>query len=451
MVNVWQPVNFGGGMGGGGVVGVPGSVGGGTMPSNAGMWEGLQKIAMALINAQQQKASGENIQEAIKAGQGWTVPGIEPGYTPAPPSDFYPDGTPKPAVMRGGGNAEVPAGARVGGGIEAIAAGLAKNADPRIRQMAVEMTMRQAMQKPEGFTLGQGQTRYGPNGVPIASAPGRQEGFTLPPGSGRFDQQGKLIAAMPDRAAKDPALERKIQVLVESGVDRNTAIGIAAGRLVTSRDPINGNAQIIDKATGKVVGAAPQATVAAAEGIPPTAMKPQTDYSQGTGTSGFVGWGLNTLADLFGGKLAAPDTEKAIQGLKNLQVSTQLSLQAGVPGRPSKYLMERLDELAIAPGSLFQGDRRAYERLQQTRDMIREEIYRVDQDILGQAEGYRPQQIAEARANRSQLNRLANNYDVVIKSFEKAVGSKTPKATSAVDPAVKSMSNDELKRQLGID
>ena len=56
---------------------------------------------------------------------------------------------------------------------------------------------------------------------------------------------------------KPSSMQEKIGLLESSGLDRETAIGIATGRLATSRDPITGQAQIVDKGTGQVVGAMP--------------------------------------------------------------------------------------------------------------------------------------------------------------------------------------------------
>ena len=437
MVNLYQPVNFGGGMSGG-MFGTTGSAGGAQVIPGAGVMEGIVKIAEALQKRGQTAAMQANIQEAIKAGQGWANP--DP-------------------VMEGD-QVIAPAGTRMGGGINAIAEVLANNPQnaPIGMKLMAEYAMEQARAKP----------RNDPERMRLARGAGLTPGtkewqdFLLsrepktPTPTTYIDEQGRertgyldsntlrMVPLGGQKERRDPDKEAKINRLMETGMDRNTAIGIADGRLVTSRDPINGNAQIVDKATGKIIGNAPPATMVPE--TPSTSMKPDVNYAQGTGSSGFFGWGANTLTDFLAGKLAAPETETAIQGLTNLQVRTQTALQAGVPGRPSNYLMERLDRLAVAPGSLFQGDRRAHERLQQTRDMIREEIFRIDKDILEKSEGFRPQQIAEARANRSQLNRLADNYDVVVKSFE-----RTLKGGNSTDPAVHQMSDDDLKRQLGIE
>lgn len=261
------------------------------------------------------------------------------------------------------------------------------------------------------------------------------EEYTLPPGAARY-RGDKLIA---ERPSKPTALESRVNMLVESGVPREVAQGIASGRYTVSRDPISGTAQVIDKSSGQLVfdgrsqgGGRPDVPTVTPPEVS-SSVPSDTDYSKATGASGFFGWGLNTVTDLFAGTLAAPEVERASQGLTNLQVRTQTALQAGVPGRPSNYLMERLDRLAVQPNSVLMGDARAYERIRQTRDMLREEVERMDRDILSHPENFRPQQIADTRANKSQLESLLRNYEVVAKSFENAI--KADKSKKARSPA----------------
>ena len=134
MVNMWQPINFGGGMGGGGVIGTPGSSGGQVAP-NAGMWEGINKIALALLDAQKERKSAENIQQAMKAGQGWVVP--KPGPEDAPQDAWA--GPSNPAMSA----AEPLAGQRLGGGMAPMAQVLAQNVDPGMRKLAMQMMVKQ--------------------------------------------------------------------------------------------------------------------------------------------------------------------------------------------------------------------------------------------------------------------------------------------------------------------
>lgn len=217
---------------------------------------------------------------------------------------------------------------------------------------------------------------------------------------------------------KTTAREDQINRLIETGIDRNTAVAIADGRYTTSRDPISGQVQIVDKATGMPVGVQPEPTGSAdlVPGMDRSTLPSDVDYSAATGGTGFAGNLANTVAGAFGGQYD-PEVERAGQGLKNLQVRTQTGLQAAVPGRPSNYLMEQIGALTVSPYSITQGDARARERLSQTRDMIQQELQRMERDILSQPQNFRPSEVSETRLNASQLRGLLADYDTALKSF----------------------------------
>jgi hypothetical protein len=61
--------------------------------------------------------------------------------------------------------------------------------------------------KGEGFTLGEGQVRYGPNGEQIAAGPPKTGGgFTLPAGGIRYNPDGTPLAAAPSKPVQPRAL-----------------------------------------------------------------------------------------------------------------------------------------------------------------------------------------------------------------------------------------------------
>jgi hypothetical protein len=225
---------------------------------------------------------------------------------------------------------------------------------------------------------------------------------------------------------KDPALQFKIDTIMRTqNVDEQTAAGIATGAVSIVPDQTYGGYHIVDRGkntsryvSGAEPGPAPSGQ-AQAPGAP-SATKPPIQFPEGVGVSGLAGWVGNTASDLFGGKLPAPEAEKAWQGLTNLQIRTQTSMQASIPGRPAVYLMEQLKRLSVDPGSLTQGPKRAYERLSSTRDMLREEIARMETDILANPGDFSRKEISDTRANRSQLKTILKNYDTVIESFDNA-------------------------------
>lgn len=79
---------------------------------------------------------------------------------------------------------------------------VAQLTDNLARKYAGEAGIAPAQPKtPEAFTLSAGQTRYGPDGKPIASTP-VDSGFTLSPGETRFGPNGKPIASRPSAPNK---------------------------------------------------------------------------------------------------------------------------------------------------------------------------------------------------------------------------------------------------------
>lgn len=272
-----------------------------------------------------------------------------------------------------------------------------------------------------------------------------QPKYDIKEGDGGFfgiDQSNPGAPAVPvpgvaPKQARDPALQQKVEMLVQTGMPLHVAQGIAAGRLRVTRDPISGVAQIVDMATGKVSGPEAQQPAGEPSPAPTSSLSPDVDYSKGTGVGGLAAWGANTIMDIAGGKLPFPEAERASQGLTNLQVRTQTGLQSAIPGRPSNYLMERLDRLAVSPNSILTGDRRAFERLRQTQSMLKEEVERMDRDILKNPSGFTPKQVAETRANKSQIESILRDYDVVVGSFENAEKAKAGKGV--IDDATRAL------------
>ena len=210
------------------------------------------------------------------------------------------------------------------------------------------------------------------------------------------------------------ASEEAIARLMEAGLDRNTAVGIVDGRLAVSRDPVTGAAQVVDKATGQVLGGeAPSQRPPPAPASTST-MPDNVDYRGATGTEGFVSGLANTVAEIAGMGLIAPQNERAMQALANLHTRTQVELAGAVAGRPSNYLLEQFERLAVTPGSPFQGPGRSRERLTQTRDTLDEAI-RMNVDVA--RENVTPQMQAEANANITRLKRLRDDYSTVLESF----------------------------------
>jgi hypothetical protein len=244
---------------------------------------------------------------------------------------------------------------------------------------------------------------------------------------------------------KDPALKQKADMLMASGVPEQMAFGLASGRYEVNRHPINGSAQVVDKATGKIVfdgssmqaagasdgQAAPDPATRAASSTPQSSMPRDVDYSTATGVGGAYRNLVNTIVGAFGGPLRFDEAERASQAMTNLQIRTQTALQESIPGRPSNYLMQQLAKLAVGPNEISMGAARAAERYRQTRDMIKQEADRLDRDVLGRPSDYTPAQIAAARLNRSTIADVLRDYDAVLSAFARPSQGRTPRAPRA--------------------
>jgi hypothetical protein len=237
------------------------------------------------------------------------------------------------------------------------------------------------------------------------------------------------------RATQKPTIteyDRKVQGLIASGVDATMAQGIASGRYKVVSDPVSGASSVIDVATGRPVGgAAPAAATgapAAAPAAEPAAPSPTSavpadvDLSQATGLFAPARRAINAVTGLTTGESQFPETSKATNALADLRRRTILSFATEVPGRPTNYTQQLMEEATVDPYALFQSDPSALSRLQQTRSSINAEIERIETDILGKGGqaprlAVKPEEVSKTRANLSQLQRLREEYDQVIKQF----------------------------------
>ena len=157
------------------------------------------------------------------------------------------------------------------------------------------------------------------------------------------------------------------------------------------------------------------ATPAAPDGA--TAIPPTINAPKATGGSGFFGGMANTVADMVGAPMPAPEVEKATQALNNLRIQTTTLMQDAVPGRPSNYLMKELEKLAVQPGSLMMGDQRAKERLSSTRAMLAQEVARMEREVLQNPTMYTNTQLSTTRQSHGKLRQLLGEYDAALRSF----------------------------------
>ena len=165
-----------------------------------------------------------------------------------------------------------------------------------------------------------------------------------------------------------------------------------------------------------------------------TAIPADVQGPAATGGSGFFGGIANTVADAFGAKMPYPNVERAAQALRNLRVQTITLMQDAVPGRPSNYLMQQIEQLAVTPGSLMQADQRAEERLSRTRDMLATEVARMEREVLSQPRAYTAAQMSKTRKSHGALRQLMAEYDRVLGSFRKGTTPPPPPGFNVASP-----------------
>lgn len=234
--------------------------------------------------------------------------------------------------------------------------------------------------------------------------------------------EGAIVQKEPDGTlslAFDPSesmssLQERVAAIMASGVeDEERALGIASGRYQVSVNPTTNERVVFDLATGEPIGnALPERDPSAV----PSMLPDNIDSSLSTGFPGAFRNVVNILGDAAGAGTAFPRAQEATEALSSLQLFTTTTMQAEVPGRPSNFLLERLENLTVSPNSLLQGEDRSRTRLEQTQRLIDGEIARLENDVLPLE--LPPNTRVETQLNLTQLKRLSEAYEGVIGSFD---------------------------------
>ena len=257
-------------------------------------------------------------------------------------------------------------------------------------------------QKPEDF--------MNSNGDYVGSAvPGT-------PQAQAFQKQGAFPASMAgDRAALNPkksALQQRVDAMVEAGTPRDTALKIASGQWTVSVNPQDNSRQVIDVATGNVVGGSEATPKVKPSGIQ-SLIAPNIDFTTSVGIRGVLSGMVNTISDGLGLGAADPNNQKADKDLERMKYLTSAALLANVPGRKGEYLWKEAQKFSVDPNSFFEGKSGAMTDLQQTKGLLDAEIGRL-QGLLGKP--LKPSVQQEIVINLSQLKGLSNAYGQLIQN-----------------------------------
>lgn len=208
---------------------------------------------------------------------------------------------------------------------------------------------------------------------------------------------------------KDTAKEQQIARVMETGVDRDTAIKIADGVYKVLTDPVTRESVIVDLATRQIVSEfgdaqqpAPQAAAA------PQAAQTSADLGFGGrfegadtsfGAEGFARRVINTGADIIGADQPYPETSGAQRDFAVMREDLTSKIQNAYDGRVPAFLLEGIQNLTPRAGSPWEGAGGAQDKLRALGRNLHQELQSVRQS---QERKLSPAD-AEALARRQQV------------------------------------------------
>ncbi|MEM0935750.1 MAG: M15 family metallopeptidase [Pseudomonadota bacterium] len=212
---------------------------------------------------------------------------------------------------------------------------------------------------------------------------------------------------------------------------REEAIQVADLSTV-SRDPVTGEAQILNRASGRPMASpAPQTPPA----LPPPSPSPERSPAEfgnvagALGARGVAANTVNTIGDTLGLGLAFPCAEQAESALRNLSTQTMLTLSGEWAGRPSNLTRERIEQLTVRPNELKTGQGGALIKLRDMRRLI-ENAISASEGV--QAGRYSPTQKTQAQQRVTALSNLLQQYNGVIANLEGSAGNGGGQTSSGV-------------------
>ncbi|KKK55553.1 hypothetical protein LCGC14_3073380, partial [marine sediment metagenome] len=210
----------------------------------------------------------------------------------------------------------------------------------------------------------------------------------------------------------ESTIAERIRVLTPLvGKDRATLVAAGAASVVT--DPITGVSSVVNKGTGEQIG--PPIEPAAAQEPEVPIIPDDIETGSATGVKGIVTNVANTLRDAFGLGLQDPEAQDATDALITIQTLTSLHLLQEISGRDTDGLRKRLDRLTVTANSFFQGEERSKNRLEDTEQMLRGELDRMENQLKTEID---PATRIKLQNNIPQIERLRDAYENLIKGFD---------------------------------
>jgi hypothetical protein len=233
-------------------------------------------------------------------------------------------------------------------------------------------------------------------------------------------------------APKVSAGEQKISRLMETGLPRETAIAIADGRIISSRDPQTGRVVLLDKGTGQVIGQAPAGSEnVVVQETQATDMFEGLDIRKGTGARGWANKYINLVSDaVFGGQYAS-EAGEVREAMNVLGLETLALADTSFAGKPTNFLRERVQEaIVINPAEISTGPDRAQKKAAAAIGLLERSLAGAQRAMESSTSTLEERKSAAAAI--PQIESLLLNY----RSLENALSSKlNPPSSPAVDPA----------------
>jgi len=201
-------------------------------------------------------------------------------------------------------------------------------------------------------------------------------------------------------SGEQSAKQEQIARLMETGLDRTQAVGVADGRFVVSRDPMDGTVIVVDKGTGNIVGGSngqgqtptpqPQTGTPAAQPAPGSMNEPQDGFTtidvgrnaeDAFGIEGTLKGAANSVTDALGINQPYPEVEKVTRNFNALNESILSDLANGYQRQPPVIIMKALQELQPRPGETFEGASSAQAKLNALRTSIKTEARAVEASL----------------------------------------------------------------------
>jgi len=250
-----------------------------------------------------------------------------------------------------------------------------------------------------------------------------------PAGEVAFDIESGILPKDFKTPVKQTALQEKISELQRTGLTEIQAINVASGRHRISRDPVTQVAQIIDVATGQIVGGGPTVGGDIVNlDVGPTPEldfggQPTSDPTEATGIGGAAKAFSNVVADLFGANLPFDEADKAATELQNINLKSIQLASSGIAGKPNLFFQKKIDELLVKPNEIFTGSGQARNRFEALAKSFRGEADRLQGDLN---KGNVTPKTRDALQQRiSGLRSLSAEYDTLLQRSGPRQGTKS--------------------------